>query len=224
MAAGLPEVHADPGQRDLRGARRHAPTASAIQDDEESFDPDLSSELYITNGDALDDAYHTASSASPPRAPTRRPERHRLRVRRRRGRGPGGVPAPPEVLARPRASPPRSPRTRSRTSATSARLLHRLVPGVVRRSAGRAGHRQALARHVKLHYRINGGRERTASTKEFKGGERYGKDTGVYYHRLRGWSRAPSPATTCRCGSRPPTATGSARFTYQARSESRGAC
>src|ERR687893_1259056 len=31
--------------------------ASAIQDDEESFDPDLSAELYITNGDALDDAY-----------------------------------------------------------------------------------------------------------------------------------------------------------------------
>ena len=30
---------------------------SAIQDDEETFDPDLSSELYITNGDALDDAY-----------------------------------------------------------------------------------------------------------------------------------------------------------------------
>ena len=32
---------------------------SAIQDDEETFDPDLSSELYITNGDTLDDAYRT---------------------------------------------------------------------------------------------------------------------------------------------------------------------
>ena len=71
MAAGLPEVHADADNaifETLAGTDHN----SAIQDDEETFDPDLSSELYITNGDELDDAYRPrASSASRPRAPSR---------------------------------------------------------------------------------------------------------------------------------------------------------
>jgi hypothetical protein len=37
---------------------------------------------------------------------------------------------------------------------------------------------------VSLHWTVNGGREHTASTSEWKGGERYG-EPGVYYHRLR---------------------------------------
>jgi hypothetical protein len=38
---------------------------------------------------------------------------------------------------------------------------------------------------VTVHWKVNGGREHTASTREFKGGSKYG-DPGVYYHRLRG--------------------------------------
>jgi Zinc carboxypeptidase len=38
---------------------------------------------------------------------------------------------------------------------------------------------------VTVHWKVNGGREHTASTREFKGGSRYG-EPGVYYHRLRG--------------------------------------
>jgi hypothetical protein len=38
---------------------------------------------------------------------------------------------------------------------------------------------------VTLHWRVNGGREHRAPTREFRGGSRYG-EPGVYYHRLRG--------------------------------------
>ena len=41
---------------------------------------------------------------------------------------------------------------------------------------------------VTVNYRINGGRVRTAPTREFAGGEKYG-EPGVYYHRLRGTVR-----------------------------------
>src|SRR4051812_2063208 len=37
---------------------------------------------------------------------------------------------------------------------------------------------------VGVHWTVNGGREHTASTSEWKGGQRYG-EPGVYYHRLR---------------------------------------
>jgi len=39
---------------------------------------------------------------------------------------------------------------------------------------------------VTMHYRVNGGDEKTVQTKEWKGGERYGQGYDVYYHRLRG--------------------------------------
>ena len=39
---------------------------------------------------------------------------------------------------------------------------------------------------VRLRYRINDGKVRTAPTKEAPGGEKYNNDPGVYYHRLRG--------------------------------------
>ena len=76
--------------------------------------------------------------------------------------------------------------------------------------------------NVKLHYRINGGREQTESTKEFKGGERYYKDTGVYYHRLRGVVEGTKPGDDVTAWFE--TANGkrrSSRFTYEAKSESR---
>ena len=47
--------------------------------------------------------------------------------------------------------------------------------------------------NVTLHYRVNGGDEQTAQTKEWKGGERYGKGYDVYYHRLRGEVKGTQP-------------------------------
>ena len=39
---------------------------------------------------------------------------------------------------------------------------------------------------VKVHYRINGGAEQTASTSEWGGGETFGEDFDTYYHLMRG--------------------------------------
>ena len=75
---------------------------------------------------------------------------------------------------------------------------------------------------VYLHYRVDGGREQRAKTREFKGGERYYKDTGVYYHRLRGTVEGTRPGQEVTAWFE--TANGkrrSSRFTYEAKSESR---
>ena len=67
VSARLPAVHGDAGQRDLRGpgrrrrSSRQSPTR-LLEDGEwdsvgNRFDPDLGAELYITNGDTLEDAY-----------------------------------------------------------------------------------------------------------------------------------------------------------------------
>ena len=97
------------------------------------FDPDLSSELYITNGDELDDAYHNYGH---PRVHARghrgrRPQRLRLRVRGRRG----GVEAEFQRhrrfaldLAKSAADPAEPglvPRQRRRTTSTSTRSPRR---------------------------------------------------------------------------------------------------
>jgi murein tripeptide amidase MpaA len=77
--------------------------------------------------------------------------------------------------------------------------------------------KRALGR-VRVHWQVNGGREQRADTREFGGGERYG-EPGVYYHRLRGTIRGTSPGDTVRVwfeagGER------SASFEYRAASES----
>ena len=46
---------------------------------------------------------------------------------------------------------------------------------------------------VTLHYKINNDAAQTAETREWKGGERYGSDYDVYYHRLRGQVRGTTP-------------------------------
>ena len=198
VAAGLPEVHADPGQRDLRGAGRHAITHSAIQDDEESFDPDLSSELYITNGDELDDAYHHGILGfTPEGTQLARPGRDRVRVRGRRGGGPGGVPAPPEVLDRPRGVRRPSRRTRSRTSAT------RPATGTSTRSPSRSAIRRpcrsppsarsATSSSTTASTAAASRRRRRRSSRAASGTARTRASTTTA---CAGWSRAPSPATT----------------------------
>ena len=46
---------------------------------------------------------------------------------------------------------------------------------------------------ITMHYRINDGRERTARTEEWDGGERYGDEGDYWYHRVRGQVRGTDP-------------------------------
>jgi Zinc carboxypeptidase/Immune inhibitor A peptidase M6 len=46
---------------------------------------------------------------------------------------------------------------------------------------------------ITLKYRINGGRERSRSTSEWRGGERYGDEGDYWYHRMRGQVRGTDP-------------------------------
>ena len=197
---------------------------SAIQDDEETFDPDLSSELYITNGDALDDAYHEHGilGFTPEGTESRVPgvtgfefEDDEQEVQE-------------EFLRHLKfsldlaesAADPDDPESHL---GNETRDFY-LDPFAV--SYGDPQPIQVTAKRslgkVFLRYRVNGGREQRAATREFKGGERYYKDAGVYYHRLRGVVEGTRPGQEVTAWFE--NANGkrrSARFTYEVRSESR---
>ncbi len=87
-----------------------------------------------------------------------------------------------------------------------------LVGAVVKRRLGR----------VKMHYRIKGKKRKTVRTFRYGGGERYYKDPGVFYRRVRGRVRGTKPGDrvtvwfTARKGKRK-----SKRFTYKAEVETR---
>jgi hypothetical protein len=208
------------------------PAIADFEDDEDGvphitgnrFDPDLSSELYITNGDALDDGYHE----------------HNIL-----GFTPEGTEADdPNVsgfefaddedaieaefqrhirfsldLALNAADPEnafsflgRGTRNFYIDSFPESWGDPQAVQVTAKRSLGA----------LKLRYRINGGAARTASTKEWAGGERYGKDTGVYYHRVRGFVTGTRPGDRVQVWFE--QASGAAKsdsFTYRAVNESR---
>jgi murein tripeptide amidase MpaA len=197
---------------------------SAIQDDEETFDPDLSSELYITNGDTLDDAYHEHGilGFTPEGTNSRLPgvtgfefEDDELEVeeefqRHRRF----------SIDLAESAADPADPESHLGNQ-TEDFYLDRFATSYGDPQPVQVTAKRSLGK-IKLHYRLNGGREQKANTKEFKGGERYYKDRGVYYHRLRGvveGTRSGDEVTVWF-----ETANGkrrSSRFTYEAKSESR---
>ncbi len=198
--------------------------ASAIQDDEESFDPDLSSELYITNGDALDDAYTQEGilGFTPEGTVARTPgvsqfefEDDEQEVQEEFLRH-----LPFAIDLAESAADPANP---------EGHLGHEVEDFYVDEFATSYGDPQPIQvtakrslNNVKLHYRINGGREQKAGTREFRGGERYYKERGVYYHRLRGVVEGTRPGDEVTAWFE--TANGkrrSSRFTYEAVSESR---
>ena len=72
---------------------------------------------------------------------------------------------------------------------------------------------------VTLKYRINGGKEQSASTSEWKGGERY-DPADVYYHQMRGVVRGTKPGDSVKVWFEAKDAK-SESFTYLAVSESR---
>ena len=196
---------------------------SAIQDDEESFDPDLSSELYITNGDALDDAYRNGILGFTPEGTESRVdgvtgfefeddegevqeefERH-LKF---------------SLDLAESAAKPEDPESHLGNETKD------FYVDAFDQSFGDPQPVQVTAKRslgkVDLHYRINGGREQKAKTSEFKGGERYYKERGLYYHRLRGVVQGTRPGDEVTAWFE--TANGkrrSSRFTYDAKSESR---
>jgi len=83
------------------------------------------------------------------------------------------------------------------------------VAAVVKRKLGK----------VEMRFRVNGGPVQTVPTAEYAGGERYYKDPGVYYHRVRAFVVGTSPGDDVEvwfeAGGRP-----SAHFTYKAAVES----
>ena len=156
----------------------------------------------------------------------------RLRVPGRPGAGPGGVRAQPAVrrVRRELRGGPGRPEVRrsaSRPSRSTSRATTRTrtgIPGAnfaFKYSYGDPQPVQVLAKRalgaVTAKYQINGGATRSASTSEWKGGERY-KPAAVYYHVMRGTVTGTEPGDTVEVwfeggGQR------SESFTYEAVSE-----
>jgi hypothetical protein len=183
------------------------------------FDPDLSSELYITNGDTLDDAYHThgvlgftpeGTEADDPNvsgfefaddeaAIEAEFQRHLL-----------------FSLDLAKSAPDPEHPDSFLGNATRNFYVDEFAESWGDPQAVQVTARRSLGT-IRMRYRINDGRARTSSTKEWGGGERYGGDRGVYYHRLRGVVTGTRPGDEVEVwfeqadGNR-----GSAHFTYQA--------
>ena len=189
------------------------------------FDPDLSSELYITNGDALDDAYHNfgilgftpeGTEADDPNvsgfefaddedaieAEFQRHRRFALDLALNR----------PRIPTNAFSFQGRTTRNFYIDSFPESWGDPQAVQVTAKRSLGA----------LRLRYRINGGAVRTASTKEWTGGERYGKDPGVYYHRVRGFVTGTKPGDRVQVWFEQASGTAkSDSFTYRAVNESR---
>jgi murein tripeptide amidase MpaA len=185
------------------------------------FDPDISSELYITNGDAVDDAYRSKGilAFTPEGSESDLPntsvfiyqdveadveaefQRHRLfALDLAESAGDPGNPVSHlgntvrDFYVQSFADSYGDPQT---------------VQVTAKRSLG----------DVQVRYRINDGQVRTANTREFRGGERYYQERGVFYHRLRGTVRGTRPGDEVEVWF---TGGGksSSHFTYTARRES----
>ncbi len=195
----------DTGEWDITGGR---------------FDPDLSAELYITNGDALDDAYRSKKilgftpEGSTPNIPNvsgfefqdveedieAEFQRHRLFA----------------IDLAESADDPGNPVSHMGNTVKDFYVddfadsygSPQQVQVTAKRSLG----------DVSIRYRINEGSVKTAATREFRGGERYYQERGVYYHRLRGTVRGTKPGDEVEVwftGGRK----SSSHFTYNARVE-----
>ena len=158
-----------------------------------TFDPDLGAELYTTNGDTNDHAYHEYRTISftPEGTP---------------GTGTGSGFIFQDVEADVQAEFERHVQfsldlARSEDPSRPESHLGNEVPDFVvddfAVSYGDPQTVQVNARRdlgkIELKYRIDGGRTRSDDTREWRGGERYG-DTGDYwYHRMRGEVRGADP-------------------------------
>jgi murein tripeptide amidase MpaA len=183
------------------------------------FDPDLSAELYITNGDLTDDAYANGILAYTPEGSTpdipnvsgfefqdveadieKEFQRHKQFVL---------------DLAR-SADDPANPISHM------GNTVENFYVETFKDSYGDPQAVQVVAKKslgdVKLRYRINDGAVKTVNTAPFLGGERFDQEPGLYYHRLRGTVTGTSPGDEVDVwfeGGRK----SSPHFTYTARAE-----
>ena len=81
--------------------------------------------------------------------------------------------------------------------------------------AGRRRPPSAPLKNVRLHYSVNGGATQTATVKEWKGGERYGDTNDDYYAEFRGKVTGTKPGDRSRSGS-PAASRGTARVGQRA--------
>ena len=162
-------------------------------------DPDVSGELYTTNGDVTGHAYNSYGALA-----------YTVELTGGSGPGVGGTVDGPNSF-RPAASSSRTPRPTSRRSSSAtcssrstsrarrttraARSLHignvapDFVPSDVqvglRRPAARRGQREPRPRPGRGALARQRRRRAVRATSEYKGGERY-NPPGVYYHKMRG--------------------------------------
>ncbi len=193
-----------------------APLLTALAGDDrdpaiEGFDPDVSAELYTTNGDITDDALKTYGTQA-------------YTVELSGGEGPdvGGTSSSGEAfspggfvfqddeaavraefrknlgfaldLAK-SAGDPANPHSHLGNTAPD------FVPTTFPISYGDPQTVEVNAKRevgdVRAHWRVNGGRTHSARTAEFAGGDRYGTP-GVYYHRLRAQVRGAGVGDTVK--------------------------
>lgn len=180
------------------GWQQYTPTAdnpiftALAGDDErpaiEGFDPDLGAELYITNGDTIDTAYHRydilsytpegSEAVGPGLSVFEYPDDEAMVEAEYRRHREFAL-----DLAR-SAADPDDPISHLGNRTQDFYLdgfpeSHgdfQPVEVIAKRALGR----------VTMRYRVNGGEVRSAATQEFRGGERYKIDDQIYYRRLRG--------------------------------------
>ena len=70
-----------------------------------------------------------------------------------------------------------------------------------------------------VHWKVNGGARQSASTSEFNGGERYGNNQNVYYHYVRGTVTGTDPGDEVKVWFEAEGGESSQAFTYEVRSD-----
>ena len=183
------------------------------------FDPDIGAELYITNGDLTDDAYeHGILAYTPEGTESDIPNVSGFEF-------PDDERLIEEEFQRHRlfsldlahsAEDPANPISHLGNTAQNFYVESfadsygdpQPVQVVAKKSLG----------DVKMRYRINDGAVKTVNTAPFTGGERFDKEAGLFYHRLRGMVTGTSPGDEVEVwfdGAR----RSSSHFTYTARAE-----
>jgi Zinc carboxypeptidase/Immune inhibitor A peptidase M6 len=168
---------------------------SAIKDAEEQFDPDLGAELYITNGDTLDTAYNTygilaytpeGTNSHIPGVTGFEYEDDEASIEKEWQRHKEFTLDLAES-----AEDPANP------DSHLGNTVEDFYVDSFQESYGDPQPVQVTAKRslgsILLKYKINGGRTHTTTTERFAGGERYAKERGAYYRRLRGTVRGTKP-------------------------------
>ena len=177
------------------------------------YDPDISAELYTTNGETDEHApasygtlgftpemstCETASAVDPDDAVGPGRLRERLQLPRRRGADPGRVREEHPVRPRRRRSRPSDPDDPvSVVGRDTPGLRGRPVRRLLRRPpAGRGDRPSATSRNLRMHYRINGGRPAVGQVDGVEGRRAVRRRRRRLLRRVPRHGRAaPSPAT-----------------------------